>query len=62
MGGEHPDLALTLHNLATLLASLGRSAEARPLFERALGMMEGSLGPEHPHTVICREAREAGLG
>lgn len=34
----------------------GWSAEAAPLFEKALGILERSLGPEHPHTVLCREA------
>jgi len=51
-----PDLAMTLHNLASLFAALGRPAEARSLYRHALTIFERALGPEHPHVLVCRQA------
>ncbi|HYU35701.1 MAG TPA: tetratricopeptide repeat protein [Thermoanaerobaculia bacterium] len=48
-------MALTLHNLATLFAGLGRPAAALPLYRRALTIFETFLGREHPHFLACRE-------
>jgi tetratricopeptide (TPR) repeat protein len=45
----HPDTAASLGNLARLLQAQGDLAGARPLFERALTIMEKALGPEHPN-------------
>jgi len=59
LGKDHPDTALTVHNMATLLAGLGRAAEAESLYGRALAAFEAALGAEHPHTGICREGLEA---
>ncbi|MDP7561017.1 MAG: tetratricopeptide repeat protein, partial [Planctomycetota bacterium] len=47
-GPEHPDVALSLNNLAGLLRAQGSYSEARPLHERALAILEKALGPEHP--------------
>jgi hypothetical protein len=49
---------MTLHNLATLLAGLGRSGEAKVRYRRALDIFESTLGAEHPHSLICRECYE----
>ena len=49
-GPEHPDTAISLNNLATLLQDQGDLAGARPLFERALAIREKQLGPDHPDT------------
>ncbi|WP_437902736.1 tetratricopeptide repeat protein [Sorangium sp. So ce327] len=48
LGPEHPDVAITLHNLAALLKAKGDYAAAEPLFRRALAIQEKALGPEHP--------------
>ena len=50
LGPEHPDVALSLNNLAGLYHAQGRYADAEPLLRRALEIMEKVLGPEHPHT------------
>ena len=47
-GPEHPDVAISLNNLAELLQATNRLAEAEPLMRRALAIDEKSLGPEHP--------------
>ena len=36
-GPEHPDVAITVHNLAALLKATGNLAEAQSLYERAWG-------------------------
>jgi hypothetical protein len=59
LSGGHPDTALTLHNLATLLAGSGRTADARELYGRALAVFESALGTAHPHTEVCREGLAA---
>src|SRR6266481_7844102 len=38
LGADHPEVALTLNNLALHYKALGRNAEARPLYERALSI------------------------
>ena len=50
LGGEHPDTATTLNNLAGLYRSQGKYAEAEPLYMRALAIREQELGGEHPDT------------
>ena len=47
-GPDHPDVAQTLNNLAALVYAQGLFSEARPLFERSLGIREKALGPDHP--------------
>jgi predicted RNA polymerase sigma factor len=58
LGTDHPNTSLTVDNMATLLAALGRSAEAEALYGRALAVFEAALGAAHPHTGICRERLE----
>ena len=48
LGPEHPTLALTLNNLADLLAETGRAGEAEGLLRRALAIVEASAGRRHP--------------
>ena len=36
LGEEHPDTALSLNNLGSLLQAMGDLAGARPYYERAL--------------------------
>src|SRR5262249_54579840 len=48
LGPDHPLVAEILGNLASLLSDTGDYAGARPLFERALAILEKALGPDHP--------------
>ncbi len=41
-------MATSLNNLAALYQDQGRYAEAEPLYQRSLAIMEKALGPEHP--------------
>jgi hypothetical protein len=52
-GSGHPNVARDLNNLALLLQSTNRLAEAEPLMRRALAIFEASLPDHHPlvHTV-----------
>jgi tetratricopeptide (TPR) repeat protein len=51
LGPEHPDVALSLSNLAELYQSQDRYAEAEPLLKRCLAISEKAFGPEHPDVV-----------
>ncbi|MEX1309429.1 MAG: tetratricopeptide repeat protein [Candidatus Sulfomarinibacteraceae bacterium] len=42
------DLAERLNSLAVLYATLGRYAEAEPLFRRVVALRSEALGPDHP--------------
>jgi tetratricopeptide (TPR) repeat protein len=48
LGSEHPEVATSLRNLATLYYTQGRYAEAEPLYQRALAIWEQGQGPQHP--------------
>ena len=48
-GSDHPDVAISLNNLAVLYDYQGRYAQAEPLYKRSLAIRENSLGPNHPH-------------
>ncbi|MEK7727705.1 MAG: tetratricopeptide repeat protein [candidate division KSB1 bacterium] len=48
-------VATSLNNLALLLQSQGKYAEAEPLFRRALEIFEKSLGTDHPNTQTIRK-------
>ena len=47
LGLDHPDVALTLHNLGFIYNAQGRYEEAEPLLRRALVIRETVLGPQH---------------
>ena len=47
-GADHPKVAITLNNLATLLHATNDISEAEPLMRRALAIDEKSFGPNHP--------------
>jgi len=51
-GPDHPDVAGSLHNLATVTCNLGDCLAARGLLERAVAISERTLGPEHPDTAM----------
>ncbi|MEH2152210.1 CHAT domain-containing protein, partial [Nostoc sp.] len=48
LGEEHPDVAQSLNQLATLYNRQGRYADAEPLSRQALEMRKRLLGEEHP--------------
>jgi hypothetical protein len=47
--------ASSLNNLALLNTNQGNYAAAEPLLQRALKILDGSLGPEHPTTIMVRQ-------
>lgn len=51
-GPEHPEVAIRLNNLASVLKATNRLAEAEPLMRRALAIDEARYGPEHPEVAI----------
>jgi CHAT domain-containing protein len=52
LGVIHPDVAISLNNLASLYFAQSRYADAEPLHERALAIREEGLGPNHPDVAI----------
>jgi len=48
LGDEHPNVAISLNNLAALLLKKGNLAAAEPLFREALAMRQKLLGDAHP--------------
>lgn len=61
-GAEHPDVAMTVHDLGVFLADRD-PAQARDLVERALAIFQARLGPRHPHTAAAaRTLRTLGQG
>jgi CHAT domain-containing protein len=48
LGPDHPDVALSLNNLAFLYCYMGDYARAEPLYKRSLAIYEKALGPDHP--------------
>ena len=48
LGTDHPDLAQSLNNLASLYDAMGRYGEAEPLYLRALGIWINALPENHP--------------
>jgi tetratricopeptide (TPR) repeat protein len=52
LGKEHPDVAMSLNNLAILYRFQGKYEEAEPLYRSALEMRKRLLGEEHPDVAI----------
>ncbi|MBU1558141.1 tetratricopeptide repeat protein, partial [Patescibacteria group bacterium] len=48
LGPDHPDVAISLNNLAALYRSKADYTRAEPLYVRALAIREKALGPDHP--------------
>jgi CHAT domain-containing protein len=49
LGKNHPDVAQSLNNLATLYSDQGMYGQAEPLYQRALAIREAALGTDHPN-------------
>jgi tetratricopeptide (TPR) repeat protein len=54
-GGEHPDVAQSLSNLAGLYQGTGRYVQAELLYQRALAILDKSLPSDHPNLAVVRE-------
>jgi tetratricopeptide (TPR) repeat protein len=50
LGKDHPDVAISLNNLAGLYDEQGKYDQAEPLFQRSLAIDEKALGRDHPTT------------
>ncbi|MBE9098235.1 tetratricopeptide repeat protein [filamentous cyanobacterium LEGE 07170] len=48
LGETHPDVAISLNNLAELYRLQGNYAAAEPLYQRSLTILEAVLGETHP--------------
>ena len=56
---DHPDVAISLDNLAMVYQAQGRYSEAESLHKRALGIYEKALRPDHPHVAtVCENMAE----
>ena len=55
VGRDHPDVALSLNNLAELYRTQGDYAKAEPLYKRSLAIFEKSFGPDHPNVATSLE-------
>ncbi len=53
LGPDHPDVAITLNNLALLLKSEGKLREAQAMYLRALRIFKRCLTSDHPHLITC---------
>ena len=49
LGPNHPEVAMSLNNLALLYTHQGRYADAEPLYKRSLSINEELLGADHPN-------------
>ena len=47
LGPDHPDVGISLNNLALLYQAEGRLAEAEPLLKRSLAVQEKAAGSDH---------------
>jgi len=48
VGPDDPRLAATLNTLAVLYHTQGKYAQAEPLYQRVLTLLEQTVGPDHP--------------
>ncbi len=48
LGPDHPNVGLTLFNLARVYQTRGKQTAAEFLFKRALTIQETALDPDHP--------------
>jgi hypothetical protein len=53
-GSDHPDVALCLCNLGSVLVNSDKKEIAEPIYRRALTIAEASLGSNHLLTTSIR--------
>ena len=58
LGHEHPDVAISKFNIASLLRNMHKAAESKQMFTEAAGIFRAALGADHPHTKMA-ERRSA---
>ncbi len=51
-GPNHPDVAIDVNNLGSVLQAMGDLQGAKEHFERALKIDEKVYGPDHPNVAI----------
>ena len=49
LGPDHPNVAISLNNLAVIYSNQGKHWEAELIHKRALKILEKALGPDHPN-------------
>ena len=49
---DHPDIALSLNNLALLYKSQGKLSQAEPLYQQALAMLQRLFESDHPDVAL----------
>lgn len=54
-GADHPNVAMSLNNLAAVYVATKNYATAEPLYKRSLTIMTKALGPNHPALVTNLE-------
>ena len=54
-GPDHPNVAIRVNNLGSVLQALGDLPGAKAAFERALKILQKLLGDDHPDTRLVRE-------
>jgi hypothetical protein len=54
LGPEHPETAVTLNNLASLLLAGGKITLAETMQRRAVRILEDNLSPENPRIATAR--------
>ncbi|CAL8462451.1 g1984 [Coccomyxa elongata] len=59
LGLHHPDVAVALLGLGLAVAADGKQDMARPLLQRSLGLLQRSLGHQHPITVQAATAQSS---
>jgi len=57
-GANHPDVAISLNNLALLYKSQGQYKLAEPLYKRALAIFEKALDPSVSYFLLHENARK----
>ncbi|HEU4786770.1 MAG TPA: tetratricopeptide repeat protein, partial [Gemmatimonadaceae bacterium] len=58
LGARHPDVAVSLNNLAILNERRGDTDRASAQFGQAARTLEHALGHDHPKAVDCRRNYE----